>query len=688
MKTINLKILSYGLIICMTILSCAVIAQNPKNNNDISRKEEKLQQRLDDKMKKYQTRLQSMNNRELEHLREQQALYLKNELEESVNRSNDYIKNRLDPYEKKPEKLNNSAVAPFPKQGYAKPTDYTLNAPTPIADSLALVALYEATDGDNWVDNTNWLIESVSSWYGVETDPNTGEVVYIDLSDNNLVGIIPSEIGNLSSLQYLNLSWNELEGDIPDEIGNLTNLEELYLNENQLTGEIPSQIESLTSLLQLHLGSNELNGYIPDEIGYLTSLDFLELSWNKLGGKIPDSLFNLKNLTILNLSGNALTDTISPNIGNLTLLKTLYLSQNELEGGIPDEIGNLTNLLLIDFSDNHLTGTIPSAIGNLSLLQHLNLDNNSLEGDIPEQFWDLTNLNLISIYGNSFTGTIPPTIGNLNSLKHFEIGNNNFEGTLPYELSYLTNLYQLGIEWNDFEGEIPYDLCEAISGEFRFHNNNFGLENCNVINCLLDKGVNIPDGWQKNGYNLLEDCSDLYVDGATISFGDTCYAANKTIYVGGNWFVVEENAIVKFEAGENIIILPGTHFKEGSMVHARIVTDGIYCALPMMAAVNTQPVEPSPKSMIDFPENKDVSSDTFNVLVYPNPTNALITLVFSEPAVNTLVEVYGLLGERVLTKEISGNSLYELDLSSQPQGIYLIKVSNGNTVVLKKIIKN
>ena len=60
----------------------------------------------------------------------------------------------------------------------------------------------------------------------------------------------------------------------------------------------------------------------------------------------------------------------------------------------------------------------------------------------------------------------------------------------------------------------------------------------------------------------------------------------------------------------------------------------------------------------------------------------------AEPAVNTLVEVYGLLGERVLTKEISGNSLYELDLSSQPQGIYLAKVSNGNSVVLKKIIKN
>ena len=63
-------------------------------------------------------------------------------------------------------------------------------------------------------------------------------------------------------------------------------------------------------------------------------------------------------------------------------------------------------------------------------------------------------------------------------------------------------------------------------------------------------------------------------------------------------------------------------------------------------------------------------------------------LEFSEPTSNTLVEVYGLIGERILAKEISGNSLYELDLSSQPQGIYLVKVSNGKSVSVKKIIKN
>ncbi len=39
------------------------------------------------------------------------------------------------------------------------------------ADRTALVALYNATDGPNWVDNTNWLTDApLGEWYGVDTD--------------------------------------------------------------------------------------------------------------------------------------------------------------------------------------------------------------------------------------------------------------------------------------------------------------------------------------------------------------------------------------------------------------------------------------------------------------------------------------------------------------------------------------
>ena len=38
-------------------------------------------------------------------------------------------------------------------------------------DRDALVALYNATDGANWTNNTNWLSnEALSEWFGVSTD--------------------------------------------------------------------------------------------------------------------------------------------------------------------------------------------------------------------------------------------------------------------------------------------------------------------------------------------------------------------------------------------------------------------------------------------------------------------------------------------------------------------------------------
>ena len=66
-------------------------------------------------------------------------------------------------------------------------------------DRAALVALYNATDGPNWVDNTNWLTDApLGEWYGVSTDA-AGRVVGIDLRGQwapvkGLSGAIPPEI--------------------------------------------------------------------------------------------------------------------------------------------------------------------------------------------------------------------------------------------------------------------------------------------------------------------------------------------------------------------------------------------------------------------------------------------------------------------------------------------------------------
>ncbi|XP_020082693.1 probable leucine-rich repeat receptor-like protein kinase At5g63930 [Ananas comosus] len=85
----------------------------------------------------------------------------------------------------------------------------------------------------------------------------------IDLSDNNLSGEIPDEIGDLWALQNLNLSQNHLSGSIPDNVGKMKYLESLDLRMNNLSGTIPQSLSALTYLNHLNLSYNNLSGPIP-----------------------------------------------------------------------------------------------------------------------------------------------------------------------------------------------------------------------------------------------------------------------------------------------------------------------------------------------------------------------------------------------------------------------------------------
>ena len=66
----------------------------------------------------------------------------------------------------------------------------TLVPPPTDTDREALIALYNATDGENWKDNDNWLSDApLSRWHGVTTDDD-GNVTVLDLGRNNLSGEI------------------------------------------------------------------------------------------------------------------------------------------------------------------------------------------------------------------------------------------------------------------------------------------------------------------------------------------------------------------------------------------------------------------------------------------------------------------------------------------------------------------
>ncbi len=309
----------------------------------------------------------------------------------------------------------------------------TGHAQTSEQDSLALVALYNATDGPNWIDNTNWLTGPVSAWFGVHVSGD--RVSSLQLDDNQLTGSIPIELGTLTTLTSLFLGANQLTGSIPKELGSLANLQVLNLVDNQLTGSIPMELGTLTNLEILELTSNQLTGGIPVEFGSLTTLTDLFLGSNQLTGSIP------------------------PELGNLTGLITLSLIDNKLTGAIPPEVGNLANLIFLFLGLNQLTGSIPEELGSLTNLQVLSLIDNQLTGSIPEELGSLTNLNWLNLRENQLTGQVPPELGTLTTLTDLFLSANPLNGTLP--LSFV-NLSMLDLFWFD-----ETNLCEPIDPAFQ-----------------------------------------------------------------------------------------------------------------------------------------------------------------------------------------------------------------------------
>lgn len=174
----------------------------------------------------------------------------------------------------------------------------------------SLSALYFATRGDDWTNNTGWDIaivpteDELSNWYGVGTFQ--GRVVGLYLHKNNLTGTLPVEWSGLSELERLYLYGNSLLGPIPAELGQLSELRALRVNRNSLSGPIPSELGHLSQLEVLWLHGNSLSGPIPVELGQLSQLRGLYLNNNSLSGPLPRSLMQLDSLQWFNFSGQDL----------------------------------------------------------------------------------------------------------------------------------------------------------------------------------------------------------------------------------------------------------------------------------------------------------------------------------------------------------------------------------------------
>ncbi|XP_044472305.1 putative receptor-like protein kinase At3g47110 [Mangifera indica] len=322
----------------------------------------------------------------------------------------------------------------------------------------------------NRLPKLEWLTLSANGFSGQIPGSlgNCSEANVYSLSYNKFTGLIPQNIGNSSKITILNLNDNNLEGDIPQGIGKLKNLRSLTLGFNHLAvGLFPSFILNISSLESFYLDSSGLFGSLPADIcKHIPSLEDIRLERNAISGNIPKDIKNCTSLSSLDLRDNKLTGEIPEEIGNLQNLQVLYLDSNSLSGVIPASIFNISTIINISLYENNLSGYLPSTIGQgVPNLELLAIASNELTGTIPTSITNASKLATLDLFSNFFSGLVPNTFGNLKFLEWLNLGMNNFTTESPTAewnfLSSLTNcrkLKNLFLEYNPLYGVIPLSI--------------------------------------------------------------------------------------------------------------------------------------------------------------------------------------------------------------------------------------
>ncbi len=510
----------------------------------------------------------------------------------------------------------------------------------------ALVAFYNATNGDNWTDNSNWDINATpadvtSDWYGLTVA--NGHITEINMADNgnNLTGYLPTQIGNFPNLTNLWLQSNSIGGDLPSEIYNLTLLTSFNLAHNQFTGSISANISNLVNLPSLILNGNELSGNIPNE------------------------LWNLTNLTQIMLDNNDFTGEISISIGNSTNLSFLGLGGNQLSGNIPNELWDLTNLTFLNLGGNNLTGEISALIGNLTNLSFLDFASNELSGSLPSELWSISNLSYLSIRNNLFEGEFPTGIGSLTNLSNLSIDNNQFTGSLPDEIGTLSNLSSLFI-FNNLLTNLP-DLTSTnlSSGNFWTQNNYLTFAsiepNYNLFNGSVDYSP--QNNWNVTTYLFeLNSGDNLILNATDLAVLDLGGINNRY-----QWFK-NETAVTE--------ITDNPEYSISSVSQSDIGT--YYCEVTNINVPDLI-IRSNNISVTVDGISSIFNNSTIKATIFPNPTNGVINIKTNEQI------------EKITILDISGKIILEttnteIDLSKQKTGTYFVKIETENGIFTEKTI--
>ncbi|PIN25575.1 Leucine-rich repeat protein [Handroanthus impetiginosus] len=333
------------------------------------------------------------------------------------------------------------------------------------------------------VDISNAKIsDNVPNWFW----ENIQTCATLNMSYNQMYGVIPSLSSVLINLVTIDLRSNEFNGSLPLLPPTVT---EIYFSRNRFSGTIFNICYNLTRNLRfLDLSDNLFSTHIPQRCFMnLMNIDYLNLANNNFFGEIPNSIDLPCAVSFLHLRKNSFTGEISS------------LKSNNIHGSLPRNLCHLQNLQVLDISANNISGTIPKCLKNftklrseidpnsidyrffmddgsgsydsayivwkrqeamysstLRLLTLIDLSSNNIIGEIPHEVTSLIGLVALNLSRNNLVGSIPSDISHLELSNFLDFSKNKLSGSIPPTLAKLNHLGVLDLSFNNFSGKIPW----------------------------------------------------------------------------------------------------------------------------------------------------------------------------------------------------------------------------------------
>ncbi|XP_044473186.1 receptor-like protein 7 [Mangifera indica] len=196
-------------------------------------------------------------------------------------------------------------------------------------------------------------------------------IVTLDLSNNMLQGslLVPPP-----KTDTFLLSNDQLTGLIPPSICNLSSLVFPSLSSNNLNGRIPQCFGSFGLIVMLHLQKNNLHGSLPDSFANLSSLRSLDLNGNKFEGRLARSSVNCSRLEVINVGNNNIRDEFPYWLGTPPELKVVVLRSNKFYGPIQysKSLFHFSKLQILHLSHNEFKGFLPRKLfQSLAAMSHV-----------------------------------------------------------------------------------------------------------------------------------------------------------------------------------------------------------------------------------------------------------------------------------------------------------------------------